>query len=166
MHKIKIIAWFELSNTKLGSHHKLLNSTSHQNKFSAENCNAAAESLCRCCQLLALGVISLLFHHTPYRPIALAPGNSPPNQICVKQAASNLQSVQFQADLLHLLDQRQQSNPFSGGYLWSPWKRHPKKNYKLHYLYNCWALLQTPFRKTTKKSLLPKPSVLDRKSVV
>lgn len=112
MHQKKeIITWFEISNTKQGSHHKLLNSTSHQNKLSTQNCSAAPESLCRCCQLPALGVLS---PHTIGWERTDSPGTGkfPRNQSCVKQAAGNLKTVQFKADLLHLLDQRQRINPF------------------------------------------------------
>lgn len=87
-------------------------------------------------------------------------GKFPSNQICVKQAASNLQRVQFQAHLLHLLDQRQKSNPFSGGNLWSPGKIHPKTNYKLYYFYNCTSATPTQKNNNNKKSLIPKPSIL------
>lgn len=120
MHKIKITTWFEISNTKQGSHHKLHNSISHQNKLPAKNCSATAESQ----QMLPAATSGCHFtsHCTVAEDDSPGTGKFPPDQICVKQAAGNLKSVQFQADLLHLLDQRQQVNPFWGGNLCSPWK--------------------------------------------
>lgn len=62
-------------------------------------------------QMLPLGVISPLTVQWE-RTDSPGTGEFPRNHICVKQAAGSLKTVQFKAHLLHLLDQRQQINPF------------------------------------------------------
>lgn len=91
MHKIKIITWFEISNTKQGSHHKLHNSISHQNKLPAKNFSATAESQ----QMLPAATSGCYFtsHCTVAEDDSPGTGKFPPDQICVKQAAGRFASL-------------------------------------------------------------------------